>query len=220
MASDYGFEWRSEVKQNPDSLKKVVEYLQKSAPELIDLATASSEAEFCLAFDRILERAVRHLEENAENYQSLGEVGLSAVLRGCLNGNYGIRATQESHSNGHVDLLIEFNFAHPVQRRLAEAKIEHGPAAHQKGLSQLLTRYVTGRESTSWLLLYVKSADIKSRMEEIRTRLDSDKPRRQKGKCDDHPLKWCFSSNHAHSSGETIRVTHVGCNLHHPKPTK
>jgi hypothetical protein len=200
------------------SLADVCERLKRVAPEVLDLATARTETEFSAAFDLLLERAVRHLEANAENFETLGEVGLSAVLCGCLSGTYGIRATQESHSNGHVDLVIEINLAAPIQRRLAEAKIESGPVNHQKGLGQLLTRYITGRECTSWLLLYVRGADIKARMQSLRTRMDIDRPHNQTSECENHRQQWCFVSPHKHSSGEIIRVVHVGCNLHHPKP--
>ena len=198
-----------------DTLKDLVDHLQKVAPEVIELATASTEEEFALNLDKLLERAARHLEANSNSFYRLNEVGLSGVVAAFLNGMPGINAVQEGHSNGHVDLTITANLTSPVQRRLAEAKIENGPAYHEKGLDQLLGRYSTGRDRYAWLLVYVKVAGIKYRLDEIRTFLNMKKPHKQKGACRDHGhnLKWFFHSDHEHSSGEEITVTHVGFNL-------
>jgi hypothetical protein len=198
-----------------DSLEALVNHLRQVAPEVLDLTTAETEEEFCASFDRLLERAVIHLEKNSKNFITLNEVGLSAVMGNFFNGMPGVIMTQEAHSNGHVDLTIEVSLASPVQRRLVEAKIEGGPVEHEEGLAQLLGRYVTGRESTSWLLLYVRLKDIRARMQALRDNLDLKKPLNQTGACLNHNsnLKWTFTSDHRHSSGETVRVVHVGCNL-------
>jgi hypothetical protein len=198
-----------------DSLQALIDHLRQVAPEVIDLATAETEEQFCASFDRLLERAVIHLEKNSKNFASLNEVGLSAALGNFFNGMPGVSMMQEGHSNGHVDLTLEIKLASPVQRRLVEAKIEGGPVEHEKGLAQLLGRYVTGRENTSWLLLYVKLKDIKARMQALRDNLDQKRPLNQTGACLSHngSLKWIFTSDHGHSSGETVRVVHVGCNL-------
>ena len=197
-----------------DSLDSIVERLKLVAPEVLDLATANTEAQFVECFDRLLERGIAHLEANSKNFKDLDEVGLSAVLAGFFNGMPGIQVVQEANSNGHVDITITVSIAHPVQRRLAEAKIERGPAYHESGLQQLMNRYATGRGSSAWLLaFYVKVADIKSRMEAIRKHLDSSRPCNQDGQCVDHKIKWAFVSTHKHSSGEQVGVAHVGCNL-------
>lgn len=201
-----------------DNLKDVYDHLQKRAPEIIDLATAETEEEFAAFLDRLLERTACEMEANSNAFCKLNEVELSAIVAISLNGMPGIRVIQEGHSNGHVDLTITVNLTSPIQRRLAEAKIEDGPSYHVKGLDQLLGRYSTGRERYAWLLEYVKRADIKNRLEAIRAHLDKVKPHNQNGDCRDHDqnLKWFFHSDHLHSSGEQITVTHVGFNLHAP----
>jgi len=201
-----------------DNLKDVYDHLQKRAPEVIDLATAVSEEEFAAFLDRLLERAASEMEASSNEFCDLDEVGLSAIVAISLNGMPGIRVIREGHSNGHVDLTITIDLTSPIQRRLAEAKIEDGPSYHVKGLDQLLGRYSTGRDRYAWLLEYVKKPNIKNRLEAIRAHLDKVKPRNQKGDCRDHDqhLKWFFHSDHLHSSGEQITVTHVGINLYPP----
>ncbi len=86
MAARHGSERKRNtlVASASSSLSDVCERLKRVAPEVLDLATATTEAEFCAAFDALLERAVRQLEENAEDLASLTEVGLSAFVCGCL----------------------------------------------------------------------------------------------------------------------------------------
>ena len=198
---------------SPDSLHAQMEHLKRVVPEVLDLATARTDEEFCACFNGLLEKAVMHLEKNAKNFGELNEVGLTAVLAACFLG-YGVTVVQEGNSNGHVDLTIEVRLVSPVQRRLAEAKIERSPATHEQGLDQLLRRYSTGRESSGWIILYVKSANISARMKALRDNLDRKMPLQQVAACEEHPIKWAFVSKHVHSSGETLRVEHVGCNLH------
>lgn len=203
------------MKQSQDSLHAMVEHLRKVAPEVIDLSVAKTDDDFCKSFDRLLERAVVHLEKNSRNFKKLDEVGLTAVLAGYLSGMPGMNVIQEGHSNGHVDLTVEVRLASPVQRRLAEAKIDRGPVYHVRGLQQLLKRYSTGRENTGWLIVYVMKAGIKGRMEKVRKHFNKERPELQVGTCVDHAIaKWAFVSVHSHSSGERVRVAHVGCNLH------
>lgn len=202
-----------------DNLKDLVDHLKQVAPEVLDLATAKSDEDFAASLDRLLERAACHLEANSKSLSTLDEVGLSAVVAAFLNVMPGINCIQEGHSNGHVDLTITVDLASPVQRRLAEAKIENGPTYHVKGLDQLLGRYSTGRDRYAWLLEYVKLTGIKDRLDAIRDHLDKVKPHKQQGDCRDHDhnLKWFFHSDHLHSSGEEVTVTHVGFNLYAPE---
>ncbi len=198
-----------------DSAYALIERIKQHAPEVLDLVTAQTEEEFCSFFDRLMERAVMHLEKNSQNFAHWDEVAMTAVLTGFFNGMPGLSVVQEGHSNGHVDLTIEVRLASPVQRRLAEAKIEGGPVRHEKGLEQLLSRYVTGREKSSWLILYVNRPNIKGRMQGLRENLDRNRPHKQSGACGPHLINWAFVSVHSHSSGEMVRVSHIGCNLHH-----
>ena len=196
-----------------NSLRDLISHLERVAPELIDLALAKDNQEFSTLLDIFLERAAAHVEANARSFFNLDEVGLSAVVATYFNGMPGIQVIQEGHSNGHVDLTVTVNLVSPTRRVLAEAKIESGPAYHEKGLAQLLGRYSTGRYPNAWLLVYVKSGAIKTRLEALRQHLDTTKPLNQTGKCRDHPARWFFMSDHIHASQEQITVTHAGFNL-------
>ena len=63
------------------------------------------------------------------------------------------------------------------------------------------------------MIVYFKKKDITGLVEKLRRRMDNDKPSSQQGNTADHQLKWSFLSSHAHSSGENLDVSHIGCNL-------
>jgi hypothetical protein len=190
----------------------LVEVFRRKAPELVDLFTAETDAQFEEAFDILLEKALAHLEANKTHYAKLGEEGLSAVLVGSL-AVPGLTVTQETHSNGHVDLTIQVDHCGPSRKMLGEAKIYDGPAYHFGGLEQLLGRYTTGREGRGLLIEYYRKSDIAGLVRKLREQMDQDRPCKQQGQTGDHTLKWSFLSAHGHSSGETVGVGHVGCNL-------
>lgn len=196
-----------------DSLLNLVEIMMRKAPEYFDLLTAKSEAEFELAFDTLLGKAVSNLEQNSKNFASLDEVGLTADLAHSLS-MPGLSVTQEAHSNGHVDLTIEADHCVPARRKLGEAKIYNGPEYHVQGLGQLLKRYTTGREGRGLLIVYVRKQNISGLMKKIREKMDAEHPCQQQGDTVDHALKWSFLSSHAHSCGDHLDVSHVGCNLY------
>ena len=152
------------------------------------------------------------MEENKKNFAALDEEGLSAALRGrlCIPG---LTVTQETHSNGHVDLTIEGDHCSPARKKLAEAKIYAGPRYHIKGVGQLIGRYTTGREGRGLLISYVRKKDIKGIVEKLRAAMDAELPEKQIGPCEDHTLKWSLKTSHKHSSGEVVPVDHIGCNL-------
>ena len=89
-----------------DNLKDVYDHLQQRAPEVIDLATASTDEEFAAFLDRLLERAACEMEASSSQFCDLDEVGLSACVAMSLNGMPGVRVIREGYSNGHVDLTI------------------------------------------------------------------------------------------------------------------
>ena len=90
-----------------------IEIIARKAPEYLDLLTAETDEDFESAFDALLEKAVDHLEINNKNFESLGEVELSAVFAARLS-IPGISVSQEKHSNGHVDLTIEADHCTPM----------------------------------------------------------------------------------------------------------
>ena len=196
-----------------NSANNLIDIIKRKAPEYMDLLTAETDPEFEMAFDSLLERAIAHIEGNKKKFEKLGEEGLSAVFAGVLS-IPGLTVTQETNSNGHVDLTIEADHCTPARKKLGEAKIYNGPEYHLKGLEQLLGRYTTGREGRGLLIIYVRKKDIAGLVQKLRERMDNDFPMGQKGKTLDYNLRWSFISKHVHSSGEDLDVGHIGCNLH------
>jgi hypothetical protein len=195
-----------------DSVQALVEHLKRKAPEYLDLISAKTDDEFEAAFDALLEKAISHVEANSKNFRQLDEEGLSAALALGLS-MPGLTVTQETNSNGHVDLTIEADHCSPQRKKLGEAKIYNGPAYHVSGLKQLLRRYVTGRESHGLLIAYVRKSNIKKIFVDLRAQLDADLPEHQTGMAKDHSHKWSFVTQHQHHSGEDVPIVHVGCNL-------
>jgi hypothetical protein len=194
------------------SLRDLQERMKRHMPATLDLLTARTDEEFESAFEVILEKTFTALEQDKKNYSKLNEDGLSSFLVNAFN-MAGLQASRETSSNGHVDLTIDAGFCKPKRRKLGEAKIYDGPSYHVKGLTQLIGRYSTGRESRGLMIEYVKKADIARLIKSIRDAMDDDRPMQQQGKTQDNSLKWSFISVHKHSSGEKLQVGHYGCNL-------
>jgi len=201
------------VIDNEDSYHALIEQLRRKAPAYIDLLTAETDDEFESAFEVVLDSAVRLLERNKTNFQKLDEVGLSGVLAAALS-IPGLTVTQESHSNGHVDLTIEADHCFPARIKLVEAKVYDGAAYHVKGLEQLLGRYTTGREGRGLLISYVRQRDISGLFNKLRLYMDEALPLSQKGSCQDHQIRWSFVTIHLHACGQDLQVSHIGCNLY------
>ena len=153
------------------------------------------------------------LETNKKNFRTLDEEGLSGTLAVALS-TPGLTVTQETNSNGHVDITIEADHCLPTRKKLGEAKIYDGPAYHLAGLNQLLGRYTTGREGRGLLIVYVRKRDISILVKKLRDKMDKEFPHKQKGKTKDHVLKWSFISTHHHACGDDLQVSHIGCNLY------
>jgi hypothetical protein len=191
----------------------LIEQIRRKAPEYLDLLTAVTDREFETAFDAVLGPAIAHLEENKSNFSKLDEDGLTAVLRVALSVP-GLAVSQEKHSNGHVDITIEATHSTPVRKKLGEAKIYDGYVYHIGGLQQLIGRYSTGREGRGLLIVYCRKANIASLLKELRRRMDEEMPCSQAGQSKDHIHKWSFLTSHGHSSGESLEVGHIACNLY------
>jgi hypothetical protein len=198
---------------NRNSAAELIDRLKRKAPAYLDLLTADTDEEFEAAFSVILEGAIHHIEKNKKNFASLDEEGLSGVLAGVLSVP-GLTLTQETNSNGHVDLTIEADHCLPARIKLAEAKIYSSPSYHIKGITQLLGRYTTGRELSGLLISYVRKEDIKGITAKLKIELDRMRPENQTGCCETHKLKWSLVTMHRHSSGEVVKLDHVGCNLY------
>lgn len=197
---------------NPDTAAALIERIKKKAPEYLDILTAETNEEFDAAFDAVLSKAISSLERQSRNFKGLNEFGLSGVLASALS-IPGLTVTPEANSNGHVDLLIIADHSVPEFIKLAEAKIHRGYEWHAKGLSQLIDRYSTGRETRGLLISFVRQIDISGAIKEVREKMDQYSPCSQQGRTSDHIFKWSFLSKHAHPCGEVLEVGHVGCNL-------
>ncbi|RDI53634.1 hypothetical protein DES45_11355 [Microvirga subterranea] len=196
-----------------NSVASLIERLKRKAPAYLDLLTAETEEEFESAFSVVLEKAVHHLEKNKVNFAELKEEGLSGALAGALT-IPGLTVTQETNSNGHVDLTIEADHCNPSRIKLGEAKIYAGPSYHIKGIGQLLGRYTTGREGQGLLINYVRNSNIKAITAKLKTEMDAKLPENQTELCAEHTLKWSLVTKHQHSSGEIVAIGHIGCNLY------
>jgi hypothetical protein len=196
-----------------NSVAELMERVRRKAPAYLDLITAETVDEFETAFTTILETAVSHMEKNKKKFAPLDEEGLSGVLAGSLT-MPGLTVTQETNSNGHVDLTIEADHCTPVRTKLGEAKICSSPSYHMKGIGQLLGRYTTGRETPGLLVSYVRKEDIKAITAKLKAAMDKERSEKQVGQCRDHTLKWSLVTKHIHSSGEVVSVGHIGCNLY------
>lgn len=194
------------------SLFGFFETIRKSSPEHMDLFASLSDAEFQTAFDSLLGKALAAMEEGKKGFQPLDEPALSDALRlGMMVP--GLAVTREENSNGHADLTFDSYRFGQRRRILGEAKIYDGPKYHIAGVGQLL-RYMTGREIRGLMVVYMRKANGSKLMKDVRDKMDADKLENQQGVTTAHPLKWAFDSSHLHSSGETMRISHVACNLY------
>ncbi|WP_441290273.1 hypothetical protein ACSRUE_06565 [Sorangium sp. KYC3313] len=200
------------MKKDGNTPADLLKRIERKAPEYLDLLTAESDTEVEQAFNAILDVALRKLESNRTHFAPLDEVGLTAVLSAALSVP-GLTVIQEAHSNGHVDITIDFDHCVPARRKLGEAKIDRGPRNHAKGLEQLLDRYTTGRELGGLLIVYVLRPNIIGRVKKLRDAMDTSKPSRQKGTTRPHVLQWAFASTHVLNSGDHHEVSHVACNM-------
>ena len=200
------------MSQGGGTLYDLTDQLRQQSPEHLDLFASLSDDDFQTAFDSLLGKALAGLEESKKGFQTLEEPALSAVLRLAMLVP-GLSVTLEQHSNGHADLTIESYRLGIARRILGEAKIHDGPKYHIDGVKQLLG-YMTGRELRGLIVVYMRKASGSLLMKKVRDTMDAELPEQQQGTTTAHPLKWAFDSRHSHSCGDTVRISHVACNLH------
>jgi hypothetical protein len=192
----------------------LIEQLRLSSPRYLDLLTSPSDEDFQSAFDRLLGEKLTEMEENKKNFQAMDEVGLSAVLKIGMSIPGFLVVTQESNCNGHVDLTFISHGLTITRTIRGEAKIYDGPKYHLEGLSQLFG-YMTGRELRGLMIVYIRKPNGVALMQKVRDTMDYELPENQQEPIENHPtLKWAFNSKHLHSSGESLLVSHVACNLY------
>lgn len=199
---------------NQNSLLALADQYAEKFPNALPLRLMASKTdeEFDTALEDFLERAVAHLEANANHLSTRKEDSITCDLTAFLQIPDILSVTQQEHSNGHVDITIKA-VCGPFHR-LGEAKIYDGPSYHIDGLEQLVKRYSTGRETSGILVEYVKDAGIKDLVIKIKKYMDDNKPCSQNGEAQNHKIRWAFVTYHQHSSGETFRVLHLSCNLY------
>jgi hypothetical protein len=170
-----------------------------------------TEQGFITAIEELLEQGIHHLEINAQNFQGLSETGLTGAMILVFN-RYGIRAHQEAHANGHVDLHIESTLR-PALMVCGEAKVFRGPARHIEGLGQIMG-YATARCGFAFVIEYVRDRPVANALTEIRSALDEQLPNNQRGPCKNHgTIQFALVSGHGHPAGREIRITHAGASL-------
>ena len=195
------------------NLDTYLNLLQRNSPAGLHVFFARSPDEFADALETAIESAVQHMEAGASFNYNRDERALTHELVGCLGGG-GVHVQNEGHSSGHVDVTV----AHPNQtgwRVLGECKIYRGPAHHVEGCGQLLLRYATGRLPRTFCLDFVQLGDIHGKIQRIRDHMDHDLPLEQQGVARDHRMRWAFTTDHRHGSGENVSILHVGCNVYH-----
>lgn len=82
-----------------------LETLLQGLPEALNYFRASTPAGFRDATERLLHRAIEHLEVSANQLRHSSEDTITVAAIGFLN-RYGICATYQTNSRGHVDLYI------------------------------------------------------------------------------------------------------------------
>lgn len=193
------------------TLYSYIEGLLGALPEVFGYWRTQTPEGFRATAEKLLESAISYLETNANNLRTSGETTVTCAAIQFFN-RYGIQATQEQNSRGHVDIFI----THKNRGAFlicGEAKIWRYPANHIDGLAQVLG-YTTGRHPYCFLLAYVQKGVIKSHIESLRTHLNTALPEAQQGPCSSHPeMNWALLSDHLHTSGELVRVLHAGVNL-------
>lgn len=195
-------------------MRNLFQYMQTLlavGPEVSAWFRAATDEGFVNTTETLLSRAVDHLEASRNHLATSGEDGISTAVIGFLNG-FGIHASRETNSNGHVDFLVR----HQWRSNLiicGEAKIWHGKQYHFGGLDQLLG-YMSGRYPHGFLLAYVQTGQVERHMETLEGALNEDLPNEQQGPCERHPtIHWSLYSSHLHSSARVVRVLHIGVNL-------
>jgi hypothetical protein len=205
----------SDVLRSGDTLLALAQVLPTP---LLDLLTATSKEQFDRAFSEIVSGAIEQIERDSYNLNKLCENALSGEVVRSINGTLILQLTREESSNGHVDLTFHAPLCRPPKRVLGEAKIFNYYRWHKDGLTQLVSRYSTGREERGLLLVFVKTDRIKDRMETLRAELDEKRPCEQTAACANHCVRWSFVTTHEHTSNEHVEVWHLGCNLFSPAP--
>lgn len=209
-----GSECRGGLEENlamAENLYNLVERIALVLPEALNTWRAQSEQGFLDVTERLLETAIVHLEEQSKNLRSSSEDNITSSAIGFFN-RYGIRASSQTNSRGHVDIYISHTWRSALVI-CGEAKIWRGVSYHVDGLGQVLG-YCTGRLPYCFLLAYVVKGEVEKHVENLKRELDQSFPEKQQGFSVAHPsLRWALVTQHKHSGGNLVRVLHAGVKL-------
>lgn len=201
-------EEKLEMAQN---LYNFVERILATLPEALLTYRAQNPAGFIATSERLLAVAIDHLEGQGNYLIGSKEDAITSSVIGFFN-RYGIRASSQTNSRGHVDIFIKHSFL-PGLEVCGEAKIWRYPKYHTDGLAQVLG-YCTGRLPYCFMLEYVTEGEISDKISKLRKKLDAELPENQQGATNDHSsMQWTFVTFHLHSSGEKMKVLHAAANL-------
>ena len=151
---------------------------------------------------------VQNLEETAHHRRNDNEDRITSDIVLLLRQS-GYDATHDTDSRGHVDIRVK----NKIFVWLGEAKIHSNYDWLLEGLKQLHTRYSTGREEGSGILIYIKVANAKAVIDEWRKKLESGRECNLK-ETSDGSEKLTFWSIHQHEgSGLDISTKHIGVSL-------
>jgi hypothetical protein len=193
------------------TLYDYIEILLSPLPEAVRWFSTQTPDGFADTVEKLITRAIAHLEASGNHLRNCREDTITCAAIGFLN-NYGIQASSQTNSRGHVDIFIKHGW-HAMLVICGEAKIWRGAAKHTEGLAQVMN-YTTGRYPYCFVFAYVQSGHIKSHIETLRNHLDTILPEAQQGPCCGHGrLTWGLLTQHRHTSGEVVRVLHAAVNL-------
>ena len=149
------------------------------------------------------------IEQSAQYRQNDPEDRITIDIVGLLR-QTGYNATHDPDYRGHPDIRVSNdNFVW-----LGEAKIHNSYEWLMDGLKQLHTRYMTGRENGSGILIYIFGSNAKNVIDEWRKRLT------ESNECNlmntvDCEENLTFWSIHRHeSSGLDVKTKHIGISLY------
>jgi hypothetical protein len=193
--------------------EEYIALVKRAMPHFHRVACAETEEEFCEAVGMALRHCLQKLEDRRKLLADAGEFALSTDLADLLSCG-GLPTKAEPYVNGHVDLVIS-DFEAGRYRMLGECKLHSGPKYHCDGTRQVLG-YCSGAEKRTICLDFCKHPDIQGRMTMIRQHMEKASPCHSLERTVNHDLPWSFIGMHRHSSGTTVEVLHIGCNLHDP----
>lgn len=212
--AEMGSERGRSLEENIEMVQNLYNFLERissTLPEALHTFRAQTPAGFVATAERLLAVAVDHLESQGNYLRGASEDAITSSVIGFFN-RYGIRASSQTNSRGHVDIFIEHSFL-PGLKVCGEAKIWRGVSYHIRGLGQVLG-YCPGRMPYCFMLEYVTNGKISENVSKLRKKLDAELPEHQQGPANSHSsMPWTLVTFHLHSSGENLEVLHTAANL-------